>query len=137
MNKLFAKIIAIARALTVIFSFTACSEVENGSKIERIQITLDVDGVEYKVEAKLYVDFAPKTIAHIKNLIKNGYYNGLDVSNATSSYFQFGDYKLENNQLVAVDSEELDAALLAEVYGILQELAFAGCPENECVSFGL
>ena len=40
-------------------------------------------------------------------------------------------------RIVAVDSEELDAALLAEVYGILQELAFAGCPENECVSFGL
>ena len=40
-------------------------------------------------------------------------------------------------RIVAVDSEELDAALLAEVDGFLQELAFAGCPENECVSFGL
>ena len=40
-------------------------------------------------------------------------------------------------RVVAVYSEELDAALLAEVDGILQELAFAGCPENECVSFGL
>ena len=39
--------------------------------------------------------------------------------------------------IVAVDCEELDSALLAEVDGILQELAFAGCPENECVSFGL
>ena len=120
MNKLFAKIIAIALALTVIFSFTACSEVENGSKIERIQITLDVDGVEYKVEAKLYVDFAPKTIAHIKNLIKNGYYNGLDVSNATSSYFQFGDYKLENNQLVAVDGE------VSPIAGEFEKRGFVG-----------
>ena len=39
--------------------------------------------------------------------------------------------------IVAVDGEELDTALLAEVDGFLQELAFAGCPENECVSFGL
>ena len=40
-------------------------------------------------------------------------------------------------RIVAVYSEELDSTLLAEVEGILQKLAFAGCPENEGVSFGL
>jgi hypothetical protein len=39
--------------------------------------------------------------------------------------------------IVAVYCEEFDSALLAEVKGVLQELAFAGCPEYECVSFGL
>ena len=39
--------------------------------------------------------------------------------------------------IVAVDCEELDTALLAEVEGILQELALTGCPEYDCVSFGL
>ena len=43
LKKLFTKIIAIALALTVIFSFTACDEVENGSKIQRIKITLQLD----------------------------------------------------------------------------------------------
>ena len=88
MNKLFAKIIAVALALTVIFSFTACKEVENGSKIERIVITLslqDADSAEptvYEVEAKLYVNFAPATVEHVKTLIKNGHYNNVDISAA-------------------------------------------------------
>ena len=55
MKKLFTKIIAIALALTVIFSFTACAEIENGSKIQRIKITLQLDDEQVEVEAKLYL----------------------------------------------------------------------------------
>lgn len=120
MNKLFAKIIAIALALTVIFSFTACSEVENGSKIERIQITLDVDGEEYQVEAKLYVNFAPKTIEHVKKLIADGYYTNLDVTNVTSTYFQFGDYKWENDALTAIDGN------VSTITGEFEKRGFTG-----------
>ncbi len=108
MNKLFAKIIAIALALTVIFSFTACSEVENGSKIERVKITLslaDSDGetTTYEVEAKLYVNFAPETIKHIKALIEKGHYNNVDITNVTNTYFQFGDYTFDGSALTAID----------------------------------
>ena len=39
--------------------------------------------------------------------------------------------------VVAVDGEELKAALFAEVDGLLQEPAFTGGPEDECVSFRL
>ena len=99
MNKLFTKIIAIALALTVIFSFTACDEVEGGSKIQRIQITLQLDDEQVEVEAKLYVNYAPETVQHVIDLIEDGYYNGLDVTNVLSTYFQFGDYKLVNGQL--------------------------------------
>ena len=69
MNKLFTKIIAIALALTVIFSFTACDEVEGGSKIQRIQITLQLDDEQVEVEAKLYVNYAPETVQHVIDLI--------------------------------------------------------------------
>lgn len=99
MNKLFTKIIAIALALTVIFSFTACDEVEGGSKIQRIQITLQLDDEQVEVEAKLYVNYAPETVQHVIDLIEDGYYNGLDVTNVLSTYFQFGDYKLVNGKL--------------------------------------
>ena len=110
MNKLFAKIIAIALALTVIFSFTACKEVENGSQIERIKITLSLENAEgetttYEVEAKLYVNFAPETVKHVKELIKAGHYNNVDITNLTSSYFQFGDYNRgADGKLTAIDT---------------------------------
>lgn len=104
MKKLFTKIIAIALALTVLFSFTACGEeVEGGSKIQRIKITLQLDDENVEVEAKLFVNYAPKTVEHVIGLIEKGYYNGMDISNIASSYFQFGDYKIANGKLEAVD----------------------------------
>ena len=100
MNKLFTKIIAIALALTVLFSFAACGEeVEGGSKIQRIKITLQLDDENVEVEAKLYINYAPETVQHVIDLIKNGYYNGKDISNIASTYFQFGDYNIVNGKL--------------------------------------
>ena len=106
MKKLFAKLIAAVLTLVTLFSLSACGEVELGSDIERIKITItleDTDGVstDYEVEAKLYVDFAPETFNHIKGLIENGYYNGADVTNLTSTYFQFGDYSLSGGTIGA------------------------------------
>ena len=37
-------------------------------------------------------------------------------------------------RVVAVDGEEFNSAFAAEVYGFLEELAFAGSPEDEPVS---
>jgi hypothetical protein len=71
----------------VIFSFTACDEVENGSKIQRIKITLQLDDEQVEVEAKLYVNYAPETVAHVISLIEAGYYNGKDVSNVKHSLY--------------------------------------------------
>lgn len=39
--------------------------------------------------------------------------------------------------VVAVDGEEFEAALFAEVYGFLEESAFTGSPQDERVSFRL
>lgn len=126
MNKILAKIIAVALSLTALFSLTACGEVELGSKIERIQITIaltDAEGevTEYEVEAKLYVNFAPETIAHVKTLIESGYYNGTDITNVTSSYFQFGDYTLaEDGKLAQKDGN------VASIKGEFEKAGWVG-----------
>lgn len=103
--------------LLSVFSLSACAEIENGSKIHRIKITLsfyDADGnaEDADVYAKLYVNFAPKTIAHIEELINKGYYDGTCISNTGSSYAQFGDYTINadgtlkvKDQGAAIDGE--------------------------------
>ena len=74
MKKLFAKLIAAVLTLVTLFSLSACGEVELGSDIERIKITItleNADGVstDYEVEAKLYVNFAPETFKQVKGQI--------------------------------------------------------------------
>ena len=106
MKKLFAKLVAAVLTLVTLFSLSACGEVELGSDIERIKITItleNADGVstDYEVEAKLYVNFAPETFKQVKGLIENGYYNGADITNLTSTYFQFGDYSLSGGTIGA------------------------------------
>ena len=68
MKKFISLIIALALSLTLIMSFSACAEVENGVKIQRMKMTLeytDADGqsVERTVQLKLYLNNAPKTTA--------------------------------------------------------------------------
>ena len=100
MKKLVAKIIAVALSLVCLFSFASCAEVENGSKIERIKIHVSLvnaagEPVDYDIYAKMYLNFADFTIEHVKGLIEQGYYNNVDVSTLTSSYFSFGDRKVD------------------------------------------
>ena len=101
MKKFTAKIIAIVLSLACVFSFASCSaEVENGSKIERFTITVSLTNAEgeqiiYDLQAKMYLNFADFTIEHVKGLIESGYYEGVDMSALTSSYFSFGDRKVD------------------------------------------
>ena len=100
MKKLVAKIIAVALSLVCLFSFASCAEVENGSNIERITITVSLTNAEgkeivYDIHAKMYVNFADFTVEHVKQLISSGHYNNVDVSALTSSYFSFGDRKVD------------------------------------------
>lgn len=99
MKKIINKLMTLAMAVALVMSFTACGEVINGSKIERIKITFAVSDADNNVTdveatALLYMNFAPETIAHVKQLIADNYYNNTCVSNVTSSYAQFGDCTL-------------------------------------------
>lgn len=100
MKKITAKIVAIALSLICLFSFASCAEVENGSKIERMTIKIsftnaDGEAKTYDIHAKMYLNYAPATTAHVKELISNGYYTNLDVSALTATYFTFGDYSVD------------------------------------------
>lgn len=109
MKKTLSKIIAFALALTCILSLCACSEVKNGSVIERIKIEVEYVDSEGKTntftaEAEMYVNFAPKTIEHLKKLIADGYYNGADITDIQSGFFSFGDATIgEDGKLVGKD----------------------------------
>lgn len=101
MKKVLTKVIALLLTATLAFALTACKEIEDGSEIHRVKITLNLydengDSQTCDVYAKLYVNFAPETVAHIEKLIESGYYNGVCISGTSSAYAQFGDATLDS-----------------------------------------
>lgn len=109
MKKLTKLILTLIVCCAVLFSFTACDEVENGSKIQRMNIELEFLNGSGEVvdtqtaEIKLYLNFAPQTTAHFMNLCENGYYNGVTVSHVNASWCEFGGYTKTDNALTAKD----------------------------------
>ena len=102
MKRILNKLIAVLLIATLAVGLTACKEIENGSEIHRVKITLnlyDSDGNSQTcdVYAKLYVNYAPDTVAHIEKLINDGYYNGVCISGTGSAYAQFGDATLADD----------------------------------------
>ena len=99
--KIFKKIGALLLASALCFSLGACNkdEVIDGSKITNVQFTLEFYDANNTVidtrtvAAKLYNNSAPQTVKHITELIKAGYYDNTCVSNASSSWCEFGAYE--------------------------------------------
>jgi cyclophilin family peptidyl-prolyl cis-trans isomerase len=87
-------------AVVLLFSFTACAEVDKGSKIQRMKIELeflDASGAvvdTQTAELKLYLNFAPKTCEHFMQLAADGYYDGVTISHVSSSWCEFGGYTM-------------------------------------------
>lgn len=111
MKKVISILTTLVLSFALVCSLGACKEIDNGSEIKRVNFVLDFYDENGEINtttvtAKLYVNFAPKTIEHIMNLISDGYYDGLCISNVTSSYAQFGDYKMdEAGKLQAADAD--------------------------------
>ena len=127
MKKLLSLVISLVLCATVVCSATACSEVEDGSKIQRMNMVLtytDEDGVSFErtVQIKLYLNYAPETCAQFIKLAESGYYDGLCVSDVESSWFEFGGYKYENDDLVKADGN------VATVKGEFASNGFTGNP---------
>lgn len=102
MKNLFNKIAAALLIVATLCFCTSCKVIKDGSEIHRVKITVslyDSEGEvsEQDVYAELYVNFAPETIAHIEELISNGYYNGVCISAISSDYAQFGDATLNSD----------------------------------------
>jgi len=110
MKKKLSVFISLLMVIALVFSLSACAEVENGSKIQRMKMVLtytDANGEETErtVQIKLYQNFAPKTVAHFVKLAESGYYDGTVVSNIQSGWLEFGGYKSENDKLVAYGND--------------------------------
>ncbi len=102
MKKILNKLVAVFLVAVLAVGFTACKEIENGSEIHRVKITLNLydakgNSKSCDVYAKLYVNYAPDTVAHIEKLINDGYYNGVCISGTGSAYAQFGDATLSDD----------------------------------------
>ena len=94
--------------LAATVALVGCDEVENGSKITRMTMTLEYTDAEgtattRNVELKLYHNYAPKTVENFINLAKQGFYNGVCISNVQSNWLEFGAYKYVNGAFTRVD----------------------------------
>ncbi len=96
--KLRNKFFVLVMAIITLFSVTGCATVKDGSKITKGVMTLEfykADGTlgsTSEVSFELYENNAPKTIAHIKKLINDKYYDGVCVSNVANHFIELGEY---------------------------------------------
>jgi len=110
MKKTLSLIMSLTLVFVLVTSLSACSEVEYGSKVQKMKMVLaytDADGVETErtVQIKLYPNLAPNTVADFIDLAEKGYYDGTVVSNLQSAWFEFGGYKYENEKLTRCDGD--------------------------------
>ena len=120
MKNLLSKLVAALLIVATLLFCVSCKTIKDGSEIHRVKITVtlyDTDGNEHEsdIYAELYVNFAPKTIAHIESLIEKGYYNGVCISNVNSDYAQFGDAKL-NSDGKTLDFIDQGSEVVGEFY---------------------
>lgn len=103
MKKLLVCLLTVIVAATCAFTFIGCDEVENGSKITRIKIELDVYDAAGNVTtttdvyAKLYLNYAPNSTKRIVDLVNEGFYNGTCISNINSNWLEFGQYAYDES----------------------------------------
>lgn len=105
MKKLLKRICAAFLAAATVFCFASCGKgvVKDGSKIEKMTVTLEYTDTDdkaqtLKVEIELYMNYAPATIDHVKYLASKGYYNGTIVSDLKTNHIEFGEFYLDNSE---------------------------------------
>lgn len=88
MKKFVKVLLAVMLTLVMVCSFAACK------KDKTVDVTIELqDG--RKIELVLYPKYAPVTVENFVSLAKEGYYDGLCISNVSSSYFVAGDYAID------------------------------------------
>lgn len=118
MKKIIKTILAVMVAVVLVSSITACGEIKDGSKIQKVQITFELTGAddiiildsngnqttEFTVTAELYINYAPKTIEHFLKLVDEKFYDGTVISNIGNSWCEFGGYKGSSTALEKADT---------------------------------
>ena len=105
MKRLFKGVIALCCALTCILGASSCATVKDGSKIQTVAITFEVDGKQEVINFELYLNFAPGTIDHFTYLSNQGYYTDTVVSNV-KGHIEFGAYYLNNGSFKSKYDED-------------------------------
>ena len=93
MKKLLKGIIALCLTVCCLLGVVSCEEIKNGSKLQKVTVTLSVNGVEHDFDFELYLNLAPGTIEHFTDLVTEGYYDNTIVSNL-KGHVEFGAYSL-------------------------------------------
>ena len=97
-KRIFSFVVSLLLLAFSCFSLIACTEVKQGSKIQRMNMVLefrDASGnvTDTKVVGlELYLNFAPETTKYFMNLAESGYYDGVCISNVYDKYIEFGEY---------------------------------------------
>lgn len=89
MKKIVKAIIALCCVLCVSMGVISCSEIKGKSKIQKVTVTLNVNGDKQDFNFELYLDYAPGTIEHFTDLVNAGYYDNTLVSNL-EGHVEFG-----------------------------------------------
>lgn len=96
--KLRNKFFVLVLAIVTLFSVTGCATIKDGNKITKGVMTLEfykADGTvgsTSEVSFELYENNSPKTVAHVKRLINDKYYDGVCVSNVANHFIELGEY---------------------------------------------
>ena len=119
-KKIFSLILALTLVLSTL-AFAGCSEIESGSKVQRMVMTLnfyDASGevVDTKdVQIKLYINFAPETTAAFMKLCEQGFYDGVCIYNVQNNFLEFGRYKIgDDGKMVETDAYKNAATIKGE-----------------------
>ena len=94
MKKVFKAIVALCISLCISLGVISCAKIKGQSKVEKAVVTISVNGVNHTFNFDIYLNYAPGTIEHFKELVSKGYYNGSVISNV-SGHVEFGAYKLD------------------------------------------
>lgn len=130
MKKKILSVIMIAVLALSVCAFAACDDIEQGSKIQRMVITLEFYDASGKVadtkdvQVKLYTNFAPMACERFVKLAEDGYFNGTCVSNVQSNWFEFGEYSYDENGLLT--KKEFDTTKYGTLKGEVEKNGWIG-----------
>ncbi|MBQ9709968.1 MAG: hypothetical protein IJV67_05050 [Clostridia bacterium] len=110
----------ILLALTLLFSFTACKEIENGVEIKYAKITFQIGEDESNTKQltfKLY-NYVHGDLSSVEAVeaLGEAHYNGSVVNTIESSWLTFGGFKLNGEEFVANKAASITGQFYANGY---------------------
>ena len=132
MKKLLKTIISLCTVLCISLGVISCAKVKGKSKVEKAVVTISINGVNHTFNFDIYLNYAPGTIEHFKELATKGYYNDSLISNV-SGHVEFGAYKLDADGKYL--SKEADYANIINSSYMAGKYLYYGNNKSEMVNY--